>query len=252
MASMPAVSERGRIAHVVRRLSMGAHPDLVAGLATPAAAIEAALDLSAPPAAPLEVPQPEGDKPDITNDLPIVWWLDRMRTPERLIEERLAWFWHDHFATAVSKVRNPYLMYRQHLTLREHATGNFATLTKAIARDPAMLVYLDGNSNRIGQVNENFGRECLELFTMGKVGYTQEDVVAMSRASTGWLVGSRVPPATRPTPGRAYEPCSSRRSRRGHQDALGRSGPFDLDGALTSCWRAPRPHSSSPGSSTPS
>ena len=112
-----------------------------------------------------------------------------MQQPDRMIEERLTWFWHDHFATSVVKVREPYLMYRQHLTLRNHATGNFADLLKAVARDPAMLVYLDGITNAADERNENFGRECLELFTMGRDGgYTQDDVVAASRAFTGWVV----------------------------------------------------------------
>jgi uncharacterized protein (DUF1800 family) len=80
-------------------------------------------------------------------------------------------------------------MWKQHLTLRAHATGNFAELLKAVAKDPAMLLYLDGITNAATQRNENFGRECLELFTMGRDGgYTQDDVVAVSRAFTGWVV----------------------------------------------------------------
>ena len=80
-------------------------------------------------------------------------------------------------------------MWKQHLTLREHATGNFADMLKAIARDPAMVLYLDGIKNTAQQRNENFGREVLELFTMGRDGgYTQDDVVAASRAFTGWVV----------------------------------------------------------------
>ena len=107
------------------------------------------------------------------------WWVGRMQQPDRLVEERLTWFWHDHFATSVAKVRVPYLMWQQHLTLRQHATGNFADLLKAVARDPAMLLYLDGITNAADERNENFGRECLELFTMGRDGgYTQDDVVA--------------------------------------------------------------------------
>jgi uncharacterized protein (DUF1800 family) len=125
-------------------------------------------------------------------------------------------------------------MYRQHLTLREHATGNFATLLKAIARDPAMIIYLDGISNRVDKVNENFGRECLELFTLGKDAvYTQEDVVAMSRASTGWLV--KVPGRARLSrlPGAPYDAVFVPQL---HDPAtvtlLGSTGAFDLDTAL--------------------
>ena len=69
-----------------------------------------------------------------------------MRAPERLIEERLVWFWHDHFATERREGARPYLMWQQHLTLRG-TTGNFADLPHAITKDPAMLIYLDGVSN---------------------------------------------------------------------------------------------------------
>ena len=62
-----------------------------------------------------------------------------------MIEERLVWFWHDHFATSLAKVRSPYLMWQQQLTIRRHATGNFAELLKAMSRDPAMILYLDGD-----------------------------------------------------------------------------------------------------------
>lgn len=214
---------------------MGPQPDLAARLTTPEAAVEAALDLSGPAPTPIDVPQPSGDQPDVRAIIPpIVWWIEQMRTSPRLIEERLTWFWHDHFATAVSKVRVPYLMYRQHLTLREHATGNFATLLKAIVRDPAMIIYLDGISNRVDNVNENFGRECLELFTLGKDAvYTQEDVVAMSRASTGWLV--KIPGRARLSllPGAPYDAIFAPQL---HDPAtvtlLGATGAFDLDGAL--------------------
>ena len=64
---------------------------------------------------------------------PIAWWLGRMASGDRLVEERLVWFWHDHFATSIAKVRLPYLMWQQHLTLREHATGNFGELLHAIS-----------------------------------------------------------------------------------------------------------------------
>lgn len=234
------VSQRERVAHVVRRLSMGPHAAVAADLADTDAALARALDLSAPPATPLAMAPPDGDgKPAVRAIVePIVWWLDRMGQADRMIEERLTWFWHDHFATSVAKVREPYLMYRQHLTLREHATGNFATLLKAIARDPAMLVYLDGITNASAERNENFGRECLELFTMGRdAGYTQDDVVAASRSFTGWVVD---------LPGRPFSARLERltgvepwaavfvapRHDAGVKTLLGATGTFDMDGAL--------------------
>ncbi len=161
------------------------------------------------------------------------WWVDRMQSPERLVEERLTWFWHDHFATSVAKVRVPYLSYQQHLTLRQHATGSFADLLGAVAKDPAMLIYLDGITNTATERNENFGRECLELFTLGREGgYTQDDVVAASRAFTGWVVV--VPDRPRLT--RLGAPWSAAfvpgRHDGGTKTLLGTTGPLDMDRAV--------------------
>jgi uncharacterized protein (DUF1800 family) len=231
-----AVSDRERVAHVVRRLSMGVHPDVVADLDGTDDAIARALDVSGPPATPLAMAVPtdvkSGDK--VRDVLTMIeWWLARMQQPDRMVEERLTWFWHDHFATSVLKVRVPYLAYQQHLTLRQHALGNFADLLKAVARDPAMLLYLDGITNSVDERNENFGRECLELFTLGRDGgYTQEDVVAASRAFTGWVVA--VPGRPRLT--RLGAPWSAvflpNRHDAGTKTLLGRTAAFDMDGAL--------------------
>src|SRR5689334_6290609 len=179
------------VAHVLRRLSMGVHPEAVDELGTTGDAVTRALDLSAPAPVPLPFPPPTdfSEARQIRQIVePIAWWLDRMRSSPRLIEERLVWFWHDHFATSLQKVRAPYLMYRQHLTIRQHATGSFAELLHAIAKDPAMLLFLDGVTNSAQRRNENFGREVMELFTVGRGEYTQDDVVAASRAFSGWVV----------------------------------------------------------------
>jgi uncharacterized protein (DUF1800 family) len=231
-----AASDRERVAHVIRRLSMGAHPELVAALDDTDAAIARALDLSGPAAAPLDLPVPPDDKSGgkVREVLAAIdWWVTRMQGADRLVEERLTWFWHDHFATSVAKVRVPYLVYQQHLLLRQHATGNFADLVKGVAKDPTMLLYLDGITNAANERNENFGRECLELFTMGRDGgYTQDDVVAASRAFTGWVVA---------IPGRLNlerlgAPWSAvfipRRHDAGAKTLLGATGTFDMDGAL--------------------
>ena len=235
-----SVSERERISHVVRRLSMGVHPDLVAELESPEAAIARALDLSvaSPPALPpMDPPSSYNEQQPIGIAPTIAWWLGQMQTNPRLVEERLVWFWHDHFATSLAKVRVPYLLYQQHATVRTHATGSFADLLHAMAKDPAMLVYLDGVGNQVRNVNENFGRECLELFTMGiGGGYTQDDVVEASRAFSGWVVN---------VPGRPFSERLSAlgaaawgsifiptRHDSGEKELLGQGGPFDLDRAL--------------------
>jgi uncharacterized protein (DUF1800 family) len=230
------VSERERVAHVIRRLSMGAHPDLVVDLDETDAAIDRALDLSGAAAAPLDlsVPVDYQAKGKVREVLAAIdWWVARMRGTDRLVEERLTWFWHDHFATSVAKVRVPYLVYQQHLTLRQHATGNFGDLLKAVAKDPAMLLYLDGITNAATERNENFGRECLELFTLGRDGgYTQDDVVAASRAFTGWVVA--IP--GRPRLARLGAPWSAVFLPGRHDAAaktlLGTTAPLDMDRAL--------------------
>lgn len=115
------------------------------------------------------------------------WWLYRMSHTPRPLEEKMTLFWHGHFATANYKVDKPRWMWQQNETLRTHALGNFRTLLSAVSRDPAMLVWLDGADNRKGRPNENYGRELLELFTLGVGGgYTESDVKECARAFTGW------------------------------------------------------------------
>ncbi len=232
-----SVSDRERVSHVVRRLSVGAHPDVVGALRTTDDAIARALDLSAPAAPPPTLAPPATEEESrrvaaITE--PLAWWIGRMRADSRLIEERLVWFWHDHFATSIAKVRVPYLMWQQHLTIRRYATGSFADLLHAMAKDPAMLVWLDGVTNTARQRNENFGRECMELFTLGRnAGYTQDDVVAASRAFTGWVVDV---PFRRNAVAAGAAPYAAafvpRRHDAGTKTLLGVTGDFDMDGAL--------------------
>jgi uncharacterized protein (DUF1800 family) len=97
-------------------------------------------------------------------------------------------FWHNHFVSSQAKVRLARLMYRQNVTLRAYATANFGDLLHAMAKDPAMLVYLDGVRSRKGAPNENFAREVMELFTLGEGRYAEQDVKEAARAFTGWSV----------------------------------------------------------------
>ena len=122
MSTKASVKERAAVAHVLRRLSMGPQPDLAATLKDSDAAIARALDLSAPAATPPAIaPPPDYDTAQAVGALeqPITFWLQQMQSSPRLIEERLVWFWHDHFASSVAKVRVPYMMWQQHLLLRE-------------------------------------------------------------------------------------------------------------------------------------
>ena len=120
-----------------------------------------------------------------------VWWLDRMAAADEPFPERMAWFWHGHFATSAQKVRYPQLMFGQNETLRRLGRGDFRALAGAMIVDPAMLVWLDGGGNRVGKPNENLAREFMELFTLGVGNYTEDDVREAARALTGWRVDVR-------------------------------------------------------------
>ncbi len=114
------------------------------------------------------------------------WWVEEMiRTPSPLTE-RMTLFWHNHFVSGQQKVKLAQLMYRQNVTLRANALGRFGDLLHAVARDPAMVIYLDNAQNRKGTPNENFAREVMELFTLGEGHYGEQDIKEAARAFTGW------------------------------------------------------------------
>jgi uncharacterized protein (DUF1800 family) len=102
------------------------------------------------------------------------------------LEEKMTLFWHGHFATGEEKVRDYRKLKLQLETLRAGALGSFRNLLTAVAKDPAMLVFLDATYNVKGAPNENFGREVMELFTMGIGNYTEDDIREAARAFTGW------------------------------------------------------------------
>jgi hypothetical protein len=115
-----------------------------------------------------------------------VWWAERMLTTPRPLEEKLTLFWHGHFATGANKVRDSRMMRQQNEMLRGRASGRLRDLLVGILEDPAMLVFLDNGENVKAHPNENFGRELLELFTMGVGHYNERDVREAARAFTGW------------------------------------------------------------------
>jgi len=132
-------------------------------------------------------------------------------------------------------VRVPYLVWKQHLLLRQHATGNFADLLHAVSKDPAMLWYLVSITNSVRERNENFGREVMELFTLGRGNYTEQDVVEASRAFTGWVVNipgrpqSATLSAITPPWNAGFLPA---RHDNGTKTLLGTTANLDSDGAL--------------------
>lgn len=116
------------------------------------------------------------------------WWLYRMlHTPDQSLE-KLALFWHGHFATSAAKVEDARMIKEHDSLLRRHARGSFAELTHGMAKDPAMLVWLDSTTNRKRRPNENFARELMELFCLRVGNYTEDDIREMARAFTGWEI----------------------------------------------------------------
>jgi uncharacterized protein (DUF1800 family) len=111
-----------------------------------------------------------------------------MLTTSSPLSEKMTLFWHNHFATSQQKVRFAPLIYQQNVLLRRNALGNFGTLLHEMARDPAMLIYLDGANSRKDQPNENFAREVMELFTLGEGHYSEQDIKEAARAFTGWSI----------------------------------------------------------------
>ena len=116
------------------------------------------------------------------------WWIFRMLASPDPLAERLTLMWHDHFATAQSKVEDIGLMRHQNETFRRFARALFGDLLNASIREPALLLYLDAPSNRKDHPNENLARELMELFTLGIGNFTEADVKEAARALTGWTV----------------------------------------------------------------
>ncbi len=114
------------------------------------------------------------------------WWLSRMVAAVNPLREKLTFFLHCHFPTAISKVRFPEYMYRQNQIFRTQGSGDFRNLTMSVSTDPAMLIWLDAGTDRLPDPNENFARELMERFTMGIGNYTELDVRAAAMAFTGW------------------------------------------------------------------
>jgi len=114
------------------------------------------------------------------------WWANRMVASPRPLQEKMALFWHGHFASNEAKVRDYRKLLGQLELFEKQGTGNFRDLTVAIAQDPGMLEFLDAGVNVKGASNENFAREVMELFTMGVGHYTEKDIREAARAFTGW------------------------------------------------------------------
>ena len=216
---MTAERTRGDVAHLVRRLAFGATPERIDELAALGfdGAVDALTDFTTTDGSADAVEPPEFDTErylevvgDETADVAarreaqrraaeerralIRWWLQRMVVADLPQREWLTLAWHDHFATSMTKVKFAELMHRHYATLYDGGSGRFADLVGAVARDPAMLIWLDGRRNTAAAPNENFARELFELFTLGHgtghhgQPYTEADVSEAARALTGWTI----------------------------------------------------------------
>ncbi len=114
------------------------------------------------------------------------WWLGLMIQTPRPLQEKLTLGWHSHFATNFRTVRDSAMVVRQNFFFRENANGSFATLLKGIIREPAMLRFLNNDSNNKDKPNENLAREIMELFSLGVGNYSETDIKEGARALTGY------------------------------------------------------------------
>ncbi len=190
---MPSDRSRREIAHLFRRAGFGAtRADLTKWVPL---GREAAVDFL------LNYEDVDNSAADAETAARDLWddpyamtlaWLLRMVHSARPLQERMAFFWQSLFSNQLVKVDNPILIWQQNELFRKNALPNWGGLLYAVAKDPAMLVYLDNHSSRKEHPNENYARELLELHTFGQgVGYTEVDIREAARAFTGWSVDYR-------------------------------------------------------------
>ncbi|MEU8819359.1 DUF1800 domain-containing protein [Actinoplanes sp. NPDC048796] len=238
------MNDRRQMSHLLRRLTFGptaAEVDAamragldatLASLLRPAAAMTA-VGLGADPVAKLATGATREQRQEARKQqrdqvaTAVRWWLGRLAGGGAA--EKLTFFWHGHWATSVRKVRSAQLMLGQQATLRRYGAGDTGPLVRAMLRDPALIVWLDGQRNTRKAPNENLAREVMELFTLGVGAYSEADVKAAARVLTGWQV-DRATGAARLTAKR-------------HDDRpvtlLGRTGTFDLDSYADALVRHP-------------
>ena len=186
------------MAHLMRRAGFGASRDEIE--ARVAAGYEATVeDLLRPEAhEPVDVYRflryyPFQWKPGTAGGIGQSGWVWRMINTRAPLQEKLCLFWHQIFATGVSKVDHYDEIMDMIDIFREHGLGKYRDLLLEVSRNPAMLFWLDNHENHATAINENWGRELLELFTMGVGNYTEEDVYECSRAFTGWTMTPKLP-----------------------------------------------------------
>ena len=153
-------------------------------------------------------------------------WLYRMLNSKRQLQEKMALFWHHVFATGITKNEHMLSASNQIAMFRQAGLSSLREILTELSKDPAMIFWLDNNENRKGEPNENYGRELLELFSMGAGNYTEQDIKMASRAFTGWTFTQPIPLYPH-----GYYPAHFIKRGDDHDDGpktfLGRTGSFD-------------------------
>ena len=194
---MPGKEDIALMAHLMRRAGFGAGRDELEARAEQGyeATVEDLLNPDKHPPVDDDVlfryfPNYEGGMAPVQSQ---AHWLYRMVNTQRPLEEKMVLFWHQLFATGNSKIDNPPEMVRQIAMFRRHALDRFPDILVELAKNPAMIYWLDNNGNHKGAINENWGRELLELFSMGVGNYSEDDIKEASRAFTGWTIAPKIP-----------------------------------------------------------
>jgi len=219
------MTDRSTVAHLLRRLTFG--PTAAEVDTATAAGVTATIDAAlAPIGRPVTMPPAgvagagkEARQAARRQARDAAWWWLRRMAEQPGAAEKLTFFWHGHWATSVQKVRSMPLMLAQQQTLRRYGGGDTGALVRAMLRDPALIVWLDGQRSTRAAPNENLARELMELFTLGAGAYTEDDVKAGARVLTGWRA-SRASSTATFVPAR-HDPAPV--------TLLGRTGTFDAD-----------------------
>ena len=168
------------MAHLLRRAGFGATRDELEAYVAKGyeAVVEELLHPSDPQAMPEDIIRRyHVDQSELRQlDAAGANWLYRMITTKCPLEEKIALFWHSLFATGYAKLNQARALLNQIDMFRRYGLGRFDTLLVELSKDPAMLIWLDNNNNHKGAINENYGRELLELFSMGIGNYTEQDI----------------------------------------------------------------------------
>ena len=187
-----STEEYGQLSHLARRAGFGATRAELEEYASKGyeAVVEELLHPGDPQVIPDDIlrrQQPEMH--ELRTDL-AAYWVYRLLSTTCPLEEKMVLFWHNVFATGNGKLNNSRSGYNQFEMFRRYGMGRFDELLVQLSRDPAMIVWLDNQTNHNGAINENYGREILELFSMGVGNYTEDDIKECSRAFTGWTLGN--------------------------------------------------------------